>query len=705
MKKWISIFFIFVIFTPLMGQTNVSFSTDELELIKEHYRNFLLGKENSADNLVRQLASLKKETEMSDQAVLELHQRYPLDIKAIQLYIKALRPDGSWPDINYADVKRSGWEPKLHAERILELCKLYNSNGTKYYHSKQLAKTIHSALNYWFSQKLMCKNWWYNEIGIPKTLGSAFILFEKQLNEDEMQSAIRVMNNSKFGMTGQNKVWLAGNVLIRGLLQHDFALVKAARDTIVSEIVTDRMEGIKADWSFHQHGAQQQFGNYGLSYITGMSFFSGLFSGTSLALSSYQQNILTSLIDKGYRWVIWHGAMDVNALGRQFFHNAPIHKVFSLAFAMKELKDSSFEPLEMKNSFIGHKHFWNSDLTVHRSPEWMASVKLSSNRVIGSEGVNEDNLQGYYLADGATYIYVDGNEYLNIYPFWDWRKIPGITSYDTSLPLPNLRTHKYKHPADFVGGVTDGKLGLTSMKFNRDGLRANKSWIFTDQFVLCLGSAISSDSTLAVTTSIEQCAKNGELIRMANDQRFFHNHTGYILLQPDKIVATVEKRKGRWCDVMQMYKAEVLENEVVSIYLNHGKSPNDESYQYLILPASSANKVKQFDIQSIQVIRNDKSAQAVSLDNGHLFFVSAYDKVNLSLDKETDFTADSTGLFIIRRTIQGWVINVSDPTQLLSTLSFRINDSLHQVKLPEGENKGTSVELIFNNSSFKESCE
>lgn len=77
-------------------------------------------------------------------------------------------------------------------------------------------------------------------------------------------------------MTGQNKVWLAGNVLVRALLQEDKELVRQARDTIVSEIVTGQTEGIQPDWSFHQHGTQQQFGNYGLAFLASMSFYSGV---------------------------------------------------------------------------------------------------------------------------------------------------------------------------------------------------------------------------------------------------------------------------------------------------------------------------------------------------------------------------------------------------------------------------------------------
>ena len=70
------------------------------------------------------------------------------------------------------------------------------------------------------------------------------LLMEKQLSPDEKKAAIAVMEQARFGMTGQNKVWLAGNVLTRALLQDDKALAKQARDSIVSEIVTGQAEGL-----------------------------------------------------------------------------------------------------------------------------------------------------------------------------------------------------------------------------------------------------------------------------------------------------------------------------------------------------------------------------------------------------------------------------------------------------------------------------
>ncbi|MFR4935060.1 MAG: polysaccharide lyase family 8 super-sandwich domain-containing protein [Bacteroides xylanisolvens] len=50
---------------------------------------------------------------------------------------------------------------------------------------------------------------------------------------------------------------------------------------------------------------------------------------------------------------------------------------------------------------------------------------MASERVIGTELVNEDN-SGYYMADGALYTYVHGDEYHNIFPFLNWRRTRGL---------------------------------------------------------------------------------------------------------------------------------------------------------------------------------------------------------------------------------------------------------------------------------------
>lgn len=713
-----------LLFLSVTFLLNAQNPEEELEKLRQNYIQSLISNDEQTSSLVELLSGIQREQEISDQVVVELHQRYPFDLEQVNNYLETIREDGSWPDINYQDQKRSGWEVKEHADRILLLAKLYKAEDGNCSWGPKLEEVIRRAMFYWFSQKPVSKNWWYNEIGIPKILGPAFLLMEEQLSQQEKQAAIEVMEKAQFGMTGQNKVWLAGNVLLRGLFMHDFALVQAARDTIVSEIRTDRTEGIKSDWSFHQHGPQQQFGNYGLAFLTEMATYSGLFAGTVFALTAEQQAVLNAFLLEGYRWIIWKGYMDVNALDRQLYQNAQVQKAFSLAFSANSLIRGSASERERnqmvsflqdnytgdtsESKFVGHKHFWDSDQTIHRSGSWMASVKMASERVIGTELVNEDNLKGFYMGDGALYTYCRGDEYLNVFPFWDWRKIPGITSYESDEPVPAFLRYgvHVRNETDFVGGVTDGHTGMTAMKLNRDGLQAYKSWICTDEFVLCLGAGINADTTLSVTTAIEQRKKQGDLLYYAEGKwnllegkqvfpsaksRFFHDQTGYILLQPAACVATAEKRSGRWCDFMGSYSPKVVEGEVVSLYMQHGKD-SDASYQYLILPASSAERTASFPLQTIDVIANSKSAQAVRL--GNLLYVAAYEPYLLRLQADGQIEIKTPGIYMFQKNDAGdWLIHVADPTQKQTDLRLEINGKEVDAAIPASSPRGKTIQI------------
>lgn len=710
---------ILLLLSSMMGAV----SHDELLRIKKNFSGMLIPADSDPFQLKSILSSIPPEEEVSDQAVVELHQRYPFDQEKMKSYISSLSANGAWPDINYKDTKRSGWEPKIHAERILELVKLYYSKQTSYYQSADVEAVIHKALRYWFTAKPVCLNWWYNQIGIPKTLGTAFVLFEQKLTQEEKAAAISIMENAKFGMTGQNKVWLAGNVMMRALLQGNIELVKMARDTIASEIVTGGTEGIKDDWSFHQHGAQQQFGNYGLSFVSGMSFFSGVFAGTSLAFDDKQLEVISTLIDKGYRWILWQGKMDVSSLDRQLFHHAQIHKSLSLAFAASELGGGESKQCAtvaqallkenygsiQTNPLVGHKHFWQSDYTIHRCPQWMASVKMASERVVGVEMMNGDNMKGYYMADGATYIYQTGDEYLDIFPLWDWRKIPGVTAYGSNNPMPVIRNYQPRNMSSFVGGVSDGKQGVTAMEVNRAGIKARKSWIFTNDFVLCLGAGIQSDSNLVVTTSIEQCHRKGDLRVLRNgiwrkvdgkqkyidgEQRFFHNHIGYISWNNQKgCVAEVAQRTGRWHDVMQMYRPKDIMGEVTSIYLEHGVSPDKGNYQYLILPATDQDKIEKFDLSSIKILRNDEVAQAVYMKSNATWWVTAYQPLTLTLASGVAMEIHTPGIYMLNEEDGQYTLWYTDPTQKRMNVDFKFKNKEFYIPLLQEKGQTVNVNL------------
>ena len=202
--------------------------------------------------------------------LVEYYLESPVDHKKVDLLLENLKDDGSWPDIDYTNQRRGGWPVKEHLENVQILGIAYKSEGSKYFRKSTVSKKIHLSLNYWLTNDFLSPNWWDQHIGVPELLGPTLFLMEDELSKEQMSQALVLMRRAEIKMTGQNKVWLSGNVLFRSLLVQDADSIAMASKSIQEELNVSKGEGIQPDWSYHQHGSQLQFGNYGLSYLEDM---------------------------------------------------------------------------------------------------------------------------------------------------------------------------------------------------------------------------------------------------------------------------------------------------------------------------------------------------------------------------------------------------------------------------------------------------
>ena len=671
---------------------------DDLSIIRQKYIESILYKNKSEQQLIRLMCQTSHEKIVGDQMVVELMERCPIEVGYVRQLLSDLSEEGSWSDLDFTNSKAASWLPRIHAARVLELTKVYSNPEHDFYKSAEVAEAIHKAIGYWFRMKPIAANWWYNEIGIPKVLGAVFILFEDQLSTEEKKHAIEVMSQAKIGMTAQNKVWLAGNVLVKGLLLNDLQLVWKARNAINDEIkmAYGKSEGIKVDYSFHQHGPQQQVGNYGAAYLATMSFWAYILDDTSLALDEERFQIITNYTNEGVRRILWKNKMDVNNLGRQLYKQAQRNKAFSSLFSANMLaqvnsKDSNTYQLlidenlgNTPTSLLGQYHFWKSDMTIHRCPTWMASVRMASDRVIGTES-GTDNVKGYYLADGALYTYVDGDEYTDVFPCWDWRKVPGVTCYQEDKAVHVMGWLEKQNKGSFVGNVNDGVIGLTSMDLVRDGLYARKTWIFTPDYILCLGAGIRSDSSYQVNTSVEQAVLRDDLLHLHKGKWEVVKDLNFSCENPQRFF----QRTNFWNDIMKIYpKSELQTKDVFTIYIDHGILPQNDSYQYIILSATTPKQVQRFDLSSFKIISNTSQCQAVQLDQD-TYLLALYEAGSISLSGKLKFESNKKGLFILHTYKKGWKVYASDPTQTEVFMEVTFNGDKREIKLPEGEYKGT----------------
>lgn len=224
----------------------------------------------------------------------------PKTAPKVDALVASLGEDGAWGDIDYHSTQRATWPTGNHLSRVLQMAVAWSATGKP----AELATAIHRALGYWLAHDYQCPNWWYNQIGGPQAMFTTALLLGDELRPEERTYFIQtVLPRAKIGMTWQNKVWLAGNTLMGGLLQRDDTLVKTAAEVIFAEMAVATKEGIQPDFSFHQHGAQQQLGNYGLAFAGEMTKWGDILRGSPWAMPSVKLEILRKYLLDGESWI------------------------------------------------------------------------------------------------------------------------------------------------------------------------------------------------------------------------------------------------------------------------------------------------------------------------------------------------------------------------------------------------------------------
>lgn len=87
---------------------HVSAQDAELARVKQNFIRLIGTDGNGQERLNAVLKDLPREESASDQMVVELFQRQPSRQASIQKYLSEQTAEGTWPDIDYQDRKRSG---------------------------------------------------------------------------------------------------------------------------------------------------------------------------------------------------------------------------------------------------------------------------------------------------------------------------------------------------------------------------------------------------------------------------------------------------------------------------------------------------------------------------------------------------------------------------------------------------------------------
>nr|MBI1230262.1 hypothetical protein [Cytophagales bacterium] len=639
------------------------------------------------------------------------------DLSAAAAYYSSQQPDGSWSDVDYLDTDNE-WDPLKALDRTLVMAYAYSHPKDTYFKKRALLAAIEKSLRYWYDVNPVCKNWYKNDLAKQMYLGVIALLVEEEISPDLMRRLIEDQTDEP-RMTGSNRTLFATSVFYRGVLERNPERISAGVQGVLDQVGINEMEGIQQDFSFHQHGPYLYNGSYGNNFLRETIWMAAMVQGTPFAFKEEELAVLRNYFLNGTRWMTYKGLLDYNVRGRQvgrpsgFDQRAEI-LLPQLEYFLKadpEYRNEyaiSLEKIVRKQPQIegGHKHFWRSDYTAHHRGDYFTSLRMCSERTIGVEtDVNSENLLGYYLPYGLTYIYRNGDEYENIFPVWDWAKLPGVTSPAELYPI---KKGAFTQQTQFVGGVSDGHFGVSAMDLNVNDLTGKKAWFWWDQEWVALGADIASTKEEdLIQTGVNQAKLKGEIvvdgkvhsaetIGSKDPTWVWHDSIGYYFpgTSPNVHVSGKEQT-GQMHRIYGLGENTHHSMDVFSLWLSHGSKPENATYAYAVIPGISAQTMEAYAKDSpFDILENNGQVQAVRHRRLNVTGVVFYEPVPFRLRDSLIIKPNLPCTMLIN---QGTgTVSISDPTATQVNLEITVThpNGINEpflVNLPAGLDAGKSV--------------
>jgi chondroitin AC lyase len=630
------------------------------------------------------------------------------EAKVLQL-ISTIRPDGTWPGIDYVDVSNTGFQHARHLANLVEMSRAFRKKGSKLKGDPKLKKAIYLSLDYWLVNNFICQNWWHNQIGTPNALITVLLVMDTDLTKDQIAKALPMIGRANLTATGArpsgDRIKIAGILAKTLLLNRDEAQFYEVIRVIEGEIKFSTERGMQYDYSFHHRVDRvNNTLSYGLGYADAFAEWAALVSGTKYKFS---ENPLHQLVDyylDGICKMMIYGKYEDPGAQNRDITRADAQRAFGTATLERLLLATSYRRNELEEiirirhneatASLSHSTFyWQSEHFTFQRPDFFTSVRMYSTRDYNMEWpYNGEGLMNHHRGDGTNYISRTGFEYDELSPVCDWQKIPGTTVVQKP-ELPSENEIQKKGLTEFVGAATDGKYGVVSFDFKspHDPLEAKKAWFFFDHEYVCLGAGINSDSKLPVATTLNQCLLNGDVVVNSNNQKqlltkgerqmdqvkwIFHDGIGYLFPIATKVNLSNQTQTGSWfiANHQSDTPKEAVSKDVFKLWIDHGSQPADASYQYIVVSATNEKELEAQGNRGISVLANTTDIQAVNNRNLNISQIVFYTSGEIKISPELTVGIDSPGLVMVKTEGSKLKsVTVADPSRKLARIHININ--------------------------------
>ncbi|TCP23528.1 hyaluronate lyase [Scopulibacillus darangshiensis] len=639
-------------------------------------------------------------------------------------------------------------------KRLGKMALAYSMKDCSLYQNQKLKKDIVDGMDWLYKNRYnetMSEygNWWDWEIGTPMALKDLLVLMYNDLTDTQIENNIAVIDRfvpdpthrtrkiwSTLVETGANRVDKALIVAVRGIVGKDSEKIAIARNALsdVFQYVKDG-DGFYRDGSFIQHVDVPYNGSYGIVLMNHLVDVLYALSGSSWKVTDPNLNNVYRWVFDSFEPLIYKGAMMDMVRGRAISrqessdHSAGrtiITALLKLAEAapsdvenrIKSMckywiqKDTTFEnytkgltinemilikslmndtKIKPRDELVTSHVFSSMDRVIHYRPNWALGLSMYSNRISSFEGLNKENLKGWYTGSGMTYLYNnDLTQFSNgFWPTVDSVRLPGTTTDGESKGVT-------RSPESWVGGTSiDGLYSVAGMSFDYpdSNLRGEKSWFMFDDEIVALGTGITDAENRKVETIVEnrKLDKDGDNALIVNGKKkpsqlgwsekmnhvkwahlegnVSNSDIGYYFPGSANLYGLREARTGSWKEINDGGSSDPVTRNYLSLAFEHGVKPENASYAYVLLPNKDAPATKKYSKNpGVRILNNTSTIQAVKEKTLGITAANFFKPGKVSF-----ITADNPASVTVRKEGGVLTLAVADPTQKQDNLTIELD--------------------------------
>lgn len=388
-----------------------------------------------------------------------------------------------------------------------------------------------------------------------------------------------------------------------------------------------------------------------------------------------------------------------------------------------------------------HKNLPLMDRAIHRTDKFLMALSMYSERIQNTEIMNHENRYGWHQGSGMTYLYnQDTLQYTE--NFWNTvnpLRLAGTTLVSKNIGNGQPDSSGFAQGGDFrsreswVGGSSIENNGINGMSLTGEvrvkegegspavayspNLSAKKSWFMFGEQIVCLGAGISNSGEDYPVESIIENRRlrqegdnaliiNGEIKDLRtesasledivdgkvdvsgtrlSDVSWAHlegnaagSDIGYYFPAGSQTISVRKARNAGDWSLVGTSNGKAEEN-YLEMWFDHGKNPENATYEYVLLPGMTAEETEQYSREpEITVLSNTSQVQAVYGRAEHILGANVWTD---AVTKIGDFSVKGAASMMAKEDESGVLtVSASDPTMKnTGTIVIEINKPVTEI--------------------------